>query len=66
VPPPTKVGDPKSFQITVPMPLWEYLTYLAGRSMLGTSEQEVAVHILTRELNAMFAASYHDKRIPKD
>jgi hypothetical protein len=61
-----KIGDPHPFQITVPKPLWDYLTYLAGHSMLGTSEQEVAVHILARELNAMFAANYHDKRIPKD
>ena len=48
------------------MPLWEYLTYLAAHSMLGTSERDVAVHILTRELNAMLVSGYHDKRIPKD
>ena len=64
--PPPKVGDPKSFQITVPMTLWDYLTFLAAHSVLGTSEQDVAVHILTRELDAMFRAGYHDKRIPKD
>jgi hypothetical protein len=63
---PPKKGEPRSFQITVPLPLWEYLTFLATRSMLGTSEQEVAVHILVRELNAMLVAGYHDKRIPKD
>jgi hypothetical protein len=66
MPGPPKIGDPKPFQITVPMPLWNYLTYLAGNSVLGTSEQEVALHILTRELNAMLVAGYHDKRIPKD
>ena len=64
--PPQKVGVPKAFQVTVPTPLWEYLTFLAANSMLGTSEQEVAVHILVRELNAMFDGGYHDKRIPKD
>jgi hypothetical protein len=63
---PPKKGEPKSFQITVPLPLWEYLTYLATHSILGTAEQDVAVHILTRELNAMLASGYHDKRIPKD
>jgi hypothetical protein len=48
------------------MTLWDYLTFLAAHSVLGTSEQDVAVHILTRELDAMFRAGYHDKRIPKD
>lgn len=62
---PSKIGEPKPFQITVPMPLWNYLTYLAGHSILGISEQEVAVHILTRELDAMLISGYHDKRIPK-
>jgi hypothetical protein len=63
---PPKKGEPKSFQITVPIPLWDYLTYLATRSVLGTSEHEVAVHILVRELNAMLSSGYHDRRIPKD
>ena len=64
--PPPKVGTSRPFQISVPIPLWEYLTFLAATSLLGTSEQEVAVHILVRELNAMFDAGYHNKRIPKD
>ncbi len=66
MPAPPKVGEPRPFQITVPNPLWDYLTHLAAHSMLGTSEQEVAVHLLTRELNAMFESGYHDRRIPKD
>ena len=63
---PKKVGEPKAFQITVPKPLYDYLTYLAAHSMLGTSEGEVATHVLIRELNAMFTAGYHDRRIPED
>jgi len=64
--PPKKIGETKSFQITVPKPLWDYLTYLAAHSMLGTAEGEVAAHILIRELNTMFTTGYHNRRIPKD
>jgi hypothetical protein len=64
--PPPKVGQTQSFQIAVPKPLYDYLTYLATHSILGTSEKEVAVHLLTRELNAMLIARYHDQRIPRD
>ena len=64
--PPKKFGESRPFQMTIPKPLYDYLTYLAAHSVLGTSEGEVAAHILIRELDAMLKAGYHDKRIPRD
>ena len=64
--PPKKVGEPKAFQLTVPKPLYDYLTYLAAHSTLGISEGEVAAHILIGELTAMLKEGFHDLRVPRD
>ena len=63
---PTKPGEPASFQLTIPKPAYDYLTFLAVHSMLGRSENEVAGHLLIWELDKLFQADYHNKRIPKD
>ncbi len=63
---PKKVGTSKSFQLTVPQPLYDYLTYLAKHSTLGISEGEVAAHLLIRELTAMLEDRFHDLRVPRD
>jgi hypothetical protein len=62
----TKIGEPEAFQITVPKPLHEYLTWLARHSMLGRSVPDVAVQILTAAVDAMFRADYHKKDVPRD
>jgi hypothetical protein len=64
--PPKKVGEPKPFQLTVPKPLYDYLTYLATHSTLGISEGEVAAHILIRELTTMLKEGFHNLRVPRD
>jgi hypothetical protein len=61
---PENKGEPKSFQVTVPLFHYEYLTLLARRSMLGVTENDVAAHILVRELDEMFRTGYHDRHLP--
>lgn len=54
-------------QLTVSLPLetHEYLILLATRGKLGPSEQDVAAHLIVREVDLMVAANYHDKVLPK-
>jgi len=46
--------------------VYEYLTYLSRHTLLGAAETDVAEHALTRRLDEMLHADYHEKRIPKD
>ena len=62
---PVKKGDPKSFQVTVPKPLYDYLGYLAQRSVLGVSENEIASYILRKHIEEMLKSGFHKIDIPK-
>jgi hypothetical protein len=62
--PPQKLQDTKSFQITVPKSMHGYIQWLARHTMWGPTERDVVVKILTQELNRMFDAGYHNKRLP--
>jgi hypothetical protein len=42
-----------------------YLVLLAERGKLGPSEQDVAAHILVREVDVMIAVDYHRPRFPQ-
>jgi hypothetical protein len=57
----------KALPITVSLPAetHDYLVLLAARGKLGPSEQDVAAHILIREVDLMIAIDYHEKRLPK-
>jgi hypothetical protein len=46
--------------------LFDYLVYLSRHTLLGASENDVAEHVLTRRLEEMLFADYHEKRIPRD
>jgi hypothetical protein len=62
--PPNK-GEAKSFQVTVPQPLYDYFTYLAQRSYLGVSENDIASYILIRRVEEMITTGFHKIDIPK-
>ena len=64
--PPPNDQETESLQLTMPVSLCRYLRWLARHSMLGATPRDVAINILTRELNAMFESGYHDKRHPED
>ena len=63
--PPGNIGDPKSFQVTIPKHHYDYMTLLAKKSRLGLIESDVAAHILVRELDEMFQTGYHEREIPQ-
>lgn len=59
--------DDKSvlMRIRVSPKLHGYLGILARRTLLGTSENDVAEHVLTRRLEEMLGANYHEThRVP--
>ena len=64
--PPTKLGETKSFQMTVPLPLYEYLEWLARHSVYGPTAKEAAVKLLTERINHMIESEYHNNRVPND
>ncbi len=58
--------EPRSLQLTVPVALYEYLTWLAGHTPLGTRETEVASHILTEAIRQMIKDKEHERSFPRD
>jgi hypothetical protein len=52
-----------SFQVTLPMHHFRYLTYLV-RLKRGVKENDIAAQILIREIDSMFERGSHEKKIP--
>jgi hypothetical protein len=53
--------QPTSTTISLP----SYLVLLASRGKLGPSEQDVAAHLVIREVDLMMAVDYHEKKLPE-
>jgi hypothetical protein len=62
---PKNRSDARTITISLPAETLEYLILLASRGNLGPSEQDIATHILVREVDLMMAIDYHEKRLPK-
>ena len=50
--------------LTLPIETFNYLALLATLGKLGRTENEVATHILVREVYVMHARGFHETRIP--
>jgi hypothetical protein len=50
--------------LTLPVETFNYLALLATLGKLGRTENEVATHILVREVYQMLADGFHETRIP--
>ena len=50
--------------LTLPTETFNYLALLATLGKLGRTENEVATHILVREVYAMIERRFHENRIP--
>jgi hypothetical protein len=50
--------------LTLPTETFNYLALLATLGKLGRTENEVATHILVREVYAMVERRFHQTRIP--
>ena len=61
---PENRSDARSLNLTLPAETFNYLVLLATLGKLGRTENEVATHILVREVYAMFERGFHEQRIP--
>lgn len=63
------VGRPKkpkgvTIRLKMSARLYEYLGHLARRTILGGDENDVATYVLTKQLETMIAARYHETELP--
>ena len=61
---PENRSEARSLNLTLPEETFNYLVLLATRGKLGRTENEVATHILVREVYAMYERGFHERRIP--
>ena len=61
---PENRSEAKALSLTLPLETFNYLALLATLGKLGRTENEVAVHILVREVYQMHASGFHETRIP--
>jgi len=55
---------PEPLAVTLPKQAFDYLVYLAEQGRLGPSENDVAAHILVREIDKMLVSKYHEITAP--
>ena len=61
---PENRSEARALSLTLPIETFNYLALLATLGKLGRTENEVATHILVREVYAMHAQGFHEIRIP--
>jgi hypothetical protein len=61
---PENRSEARSLSLTLPEETFNYLVLLATLGQLGRTENEVATHILVREVYAMYERAFHEVRIP--
>jgi hypothetical protein len=61
---PENSSEARSLSLTLPEETFNYLVLLATLGKLGRTENEVATHILVREVYAMYERGFHDVKIP--
>jgi len=55
----------QSMRLTVSKPLYRYLTWLKTNTMLGVSENDVAVAVLSEKLREMRRSGYREEPLPE-
>ena len=61
---PENRSEARALSLTLPTETFNYLALLATLGKLGRTENEVATHILVREVYAMVERRFHETRIP--
>lgn len=61
---PENRSEARSLSLTLPIETFNYLVLLATLGKLGRTENEVATHILVRDVYAMIERGFHQERIP--
>jgi hypothetical protein len=64
MPRPTKRQETATLEITIPTSLHAVLVYLATHTPLGTTENAVAVYLITKEIERMQKAGEYGLRMP--
>jgi len=62
---PENRSDARPLSLTLPEETFNYLVLLASLGKLGRTENEVATHILVREVYLMQEGGFHERRIPR-
>tara|TARA_R110002074_G_scaffold130555_1_gene272234 strand:- start:141 stop:347 length:207 start_codon:yes stop_codon:yes gene_type:complete len=58
--PPKNLGTPQRFQITVPQDTYDYLALLAKKGKIATKVQDLAAHLVIREVTEMQREKFHE------
>ena len=61
---PENRSEARALSLTLPIETFNYLALLATLGKLGRTENEVATHLLVREVYDMHARAFHEMRIP--
>ena len=61
---PENRSEARPLSLTLPEETFIYLVLLATLGKLGRTENEVATHILVREVYVMLQGGFHEQRIP--
>lgn len=62
---PEKLSEHRDLNLKIPIEQDDYLILLATLGKGGRSRNEIAVHILVRELQTLERERYHERRLPK-
>jgi hypothetical protein len=65
MPQPEKLSDFRELNLKMPIEQDDYLILLASLGKGGRSRNEIATHILVRELQALEREKYHERRVPR-
>jgi hypothetical protein len=61
---PENRSEARALSLTLPLETFNYLALLASLGKLGRTENEVATHILVREVYAMIERRFHAMKVP--
>ena len=61
---PENRSEARALSLTLPTETHNYLVLLATLGKLGRTENEVATHLLVREVYAMIERRLHEMRVP--
>jgi hypothetical protein len=61
---PENRSEARALSLTLPIETFNYLVLLATVGKMGSTENEVATHILVREAYAMLERGFHETKVP--
>lgn len=62
---PENKQETETISVTLTVTACGYLNFLARNGILGPNANEIARHILLKEIDRMISEKYHDRAIPR-